>query len=202
MTLSNGILGNLALVAPDFNGDGRSDLALRSGGSSPLNIFLAGPTSSVATVAGIPPVGTGIHLIEATYPGSVIVLSPSLSNTVGLQAEPVRTTFALVATPAAGLNQQPFTLTATLNPSTAQNHSASGTVAFSNAGVSMGSSAHGAVDRTKVIVDTCTLGRLPLRKPNLTLDERNALFSPIDEPLPGRPPGCSKNPGRQVSAIY
>ena len=141
VTVPDSVRGSLSYAAGDFNRDGRWDLALNGGGIGPLGIFLSEPTSATATVTGISPVGTGIHLIDASYPGSGIVLSPSSSNTVGLEAEPEPTTLTLLAAPTGGVYQQPFTLAATVAPTTAQNHTAGGTVTFYSNGVSLGTSA-------------------------------------------------------------
>jgi hypothetical protein len=141
VTLNSPITGVSASVASDFNADGRWDLALmRIGGApgGPIGMFLSEPTSATATVTGISPVGNTIHLVDASYPGSAPVLSPSLSNTVGLQAEPVPTTLTLTASPTTGIYQQPFTLTATPLPNTAQDHTASGSVTFYNNGATLG----------------------------------------------------------------
>jgi Bacterial Ig-like domain (group 3)/FG-GAP-like repeat len=137
----NSFIAGFINAAGDFNGDGRWDLALvrlvlPPGG--PIGVYLSEPTSATATVTGISPVGTGIHLVDASYPGSAPVLSPSLSNTVGLEAEPAPTTLTLIAAPTTGLYQQPFTLVATLSPTTAQNHTPTGTVTFYNSGVPLG----------------------------------------------------------------
>jgi hypothetical protein len=137
----NSFIAGFINAAGDFNGDGRWDLALvrlvlPPGG--PIGVYLSEPTSATATVTGISPVGTGIHLVDASYPGSAPVLSPSLSNTVGLEAEQAPTTLTLIAAPTTGLYQQPFTLVATLSPTTAQNHTPTGTVTFYNSGVPLG----------------------------------------------------------------
>ena len=141
---TSNVLGEI-VDAADYNRDGRSDVMIDEVATSthPIpawGVLLSEPTSATATVTGISPVGTGIHLVDANYPGIPTVLSPSLSNTVGLEAEPVATMLTLLAAPAAGVYQQPFTLAATLNPTTAQNHTASGTVTFSYNGVSLGTS--------------------------------------------------------------
>jgi len=139
--LSSFIAGFYDNAVSDFNGDGRWDLALvRLVGApgSQIGVFLSEPASATATVNNISPVGTGIHLVDASYPGFGTVLSPSLSNTVGLEAEPVPTTLTLIAAPTSVLYQQPFTLVATLSPTTAQNHTPTGTVTFNNGSVSLG----------------------------------------------------------------
>ena len=136
------ILGSLTNAASDFNLDGRWDMALQGGGGGPLGIFLSQPIATASvTVIGISPVGSGIHQIVASYPGLGNVLGPSISNTVGLQAEQVPTTLTLLAVPGNGLGQQAFTLTAALDPTSAQNHSIGGTVTFYNGAASLGTNA-------------------------------------------------------------
>jgi hypothetical protein len=163
VTVPNRITGAVTNVASDFNGDGRSDLTLTGGGGGPLGVFLSEPTSATAAVTGISVVGTGTHLVDASYPGSLTVLSPSLSNTVGLQAEPVPTTLTFIAAPTTGLYQQPFTLAATPLPNTAQNHTASGSVTFYNSGISLGTSA--LVNNTATLIVSAVL---PVGAYNLT----------------------------------
>jgi hypothetical protein len=126
-----------AIIAADFNRDGRSDIAIAEGS---IGVLLSQPTSATATVTGISPVGTGIHLVDANYPGIPAILSPSLSNTVGLEAEPVATTVTLFAAPITGVAQQPFRLAVTITPGSAQNHIPTGTVTFLNGATNLGTS--------------------------------------------------------------
>jgi len=59
-----------ALIAADFNGDGRPDLALLQSGLDNASILITEPTeTAVATVNSIAPVGAGTHLVDASYPG-------------------------------------------------------------------------------------------------------------------------------------
>ncbi len=135
-----------SLIAGDFNDDGLSDLALGTGSLSPSGgpappgeiIQLAqmiGGSTATATLTGISPVGTGIHLVDASYPGD-INYSGSVSATTPLVAERVVTTLSLTANLSG--NGEQFLLTATLTLNEAQNHNASGMVTFYNNNVSLG----------------------------------------------------------------
>ncbi len=88
------------IATGDFNGDGRSDFAITTGSASVVPVYLSGATSSTATVTGISPVGTGIHYVDASYPGDSLYAS-TLSNAVPLIAETTgtTTTTALTCTP-------------------------------------------------------------------------------------------------------
>ena len=134
-----------SLIAGDFNDDGLSDLALSTNNVGETSIAppevivqlaqMPGGNTATATVTGISPVGTGIHLVDASYPGD-INYSGSISGTTPLVAERVVTTLSLTANLSG--NGEQFLLTATLNPFEAQNHSASGMVTFYNNNVSLG----------------------------------------------------------------
>ena len=124
-------------ITGDFNGDGLDDVAVSAeyGG---VTIFLSGTGgTSTASVTNISPVGTGIHYVDASYPGDG-VYSSNLSNTVPLVAEQVPTALTLTNPASASFGQQ-VTLTATLAPDLAQNHNATGIVSFSSNGAVLGS---------------------------------------------------------------
>jgi hypothetical protein len=139
----------LTLTAGDFNGDGMSDLALGAYGLFPTSdtsfpgppelfvelAHLTGSATATATVSGISPVGTGTHWVDASYQGDSSYAG-SVSATTPLIAEPITTSLSLTAN-LSGAGEQ-FLLTATLTPSQAQNHSASGMITFYNNGVSLG----------------------------------------------------------------
>ncbi len=74
------------LVTADFNGDGLPDLA--AGSSQPNSAFIlldSVTETATVTAANVAPVGTGTHLVEASYPGDTNY-SASTSNTVPLLA--------------------------------------------------------------------------------------------------------------------
>ena len=124
----------------DFNADGRSDFAITTGENNTVPIYLAASSpvasTATATVSNISPVGTGPHLVDASYPGDS-TYAASLSNTVSLTAQRVPTTLTLTA--AAAPTGGPITLTAALSPDLAQNHAATGLVTFSSNGSTIGS---------------------------------------------------------------
>ncbi len=117
----------------DFNGDGLSDIAGADNGPDfQATILLAQDTETqiaTAAVSGINVVGTGTHLVDASYPGDGNYQS-STSATVALTAEPAPTTLALIASPTNPTFDQPVVFTATLSPYQAQNHTATGSVTF------------------------------------------------------------------------
>jgi hypothetical protein len=79
-----------SVAVGDFNGDGFSDLAVASDVNSSyvgsVTVMLAQLSKTAkATATGISPVGTGTHLVEASYPGDSSYNS-SVSGTTGLTA--------------------------------------------------------------------------------------------------------------------
>ena len=124
-----------SVATADFNNDGLSDIA--EGWNNPpllteVNILLAEQTGTIvssATATGISIVGTGTHWVEAVYSGDSYYAG-STSQAIPLTAEPVATTLSLSANPTAIIQGQNVVLTATLNPFQAQNHTATGNVAF------------------------------------------------------------------------
>ena len=68
----------------DFNGDGLTDLAAANNSASSLTVLLTRETeTATATATGISPVGSGQHLVDASYGGNAIYLG-SVSPTVSL----------------------------------------------------------------------------------------------------------------------
>jgi len=137
-----------SLAVADFNGDGQSDIAELVlddiGFDVPPNDYLGVLLAqSPSTVAGylynVSPVGMGYHYVDVSYPGDTSNAA-GISATIPLLAEQVVTTLKLTANPASIYFGQPVTLTATLSPFFAQNHSASGNISFSLAsGTALGS---------------------------------------------------------------
>lgn len=130
--------GPAAITTGDFNGDGIADLAIANQTGASVSVLLNSlSTSATATVTGISPVGatSSIHAANGTYSGDLIYGS-STSGAALLTASPQSST--LVLSP--GVVSSPYgtqiTLTATLNPSTAQGHAAAGQVLVSINGTS------------------------------------------------------------------
>jgi len=92
---------------------------------------------STATLTGVSPVGTGIHLADAAYSGDSNY-QPSVSNTVELVAQQVQTNLALAANPSTIYFGQTETLSATLSPLSVQNHSATGKIDFTAGSTALG----------------------------------------------------------------
>ncbi len=75
-----------SVAAADFNGDGKTDLATVNLEDNTATILLSEPTvTATATGGGISPLGSGTHLVEASYPGDSNY-SSSVSGTAGLTA--------------------------------------------------------------------------------------------------------------------
>ncbi len=122
----------------DLDGDGIPDILSENYLNGSLSTFLTRfYHEGTASVEGISPVGTGTHYIEATYPGDT-VYAPSVSVLYPLMAEPAPTQLTLTANPSLSTAGQSVLLTATVSPSVAQNHIATGTVTFSCNGEPIG----------------------------------------------------------------
>jgi hypothetical protein len=67
----------------NFNGVGASDLAVANYTDNTATVLLTQNRTASATASGIAPVGTGTHLVEASYPGDSNY-SSSVSGTTGL----------------------------------------------------------------------------------------------------------------------
>ena len=122
----------------DLDGDGIPDILSANYLNGSLSTFLTRfYHEGTASVDGISPVGTGTHYIEVTYPGDT-VYAPSVSVLYPLTAEPAPTQLTLTANLSSSAAGQPVLLTATVTPSVAQTHVATGTVTFSCNGELLG----------------------------------------------------------------
>ena len=149
-----------SVAAADFNGDGQADLAeVFNGDYNEVVVLLSQPASTAAGYAhNISPVGTGYHYVAAYYPGDAN--NPAgTSQTIALLAQQVPTNLTLTALPGGGsLQGQTVTLTANLDQFFAQNHSASGTVTFTNNGNTVGTAQ---VTNGTAVLTTSTLAAGP-----------------------------------------
>ena len=75
--------GPESVAAGDFNGGAVSDLAVANYGDNTATVLLTENRTATATASGIAPVGTGTHLVEASYPGDSSY-SSSVSGTTAL----------------------------------------------------------------------------------------------------------------------
>jgi hypothetical protein len=165
------------MVAADFNGDGLTDLAglgdtPTSGtqaGMAEVLVYLSNlgseTATATATVSNISPVGTGTHLVDASYSGDG-AHQPSTSGTIPLIAEPEPTTLTLTANPASSSYSQQILLTAIVGPDTAQDHNATGTVTFAFGNVTLGTVAIS--DGAATAVATLNVTSLPVGTDSLT----------------------------------
>jgi hypothetical protein len=165
------------MVAADFNGDGLTDLAglgdtPTSGtqaGMAEVLVYLSNlgseTATATATVSNISPVGTGTHLVDASYSGDG-AHQPSTSGTIPLIAEPEPTTLTLTANPASSSYSQQIVLTAIVSPDTAQDHNATGTVTFAFGNVTLGTVAIS--DGAATAVATLNVTSLPVGTDSLT----------------------------------
>jgi hypothetical protein len=119
--------------AADFNGDGYTDIALSnysSSSGSEVLVELVQPTqTATAGVNNFALIGTGVHQVEASYPGDG-TYGPSVSSPIGLTGVS-GTTLTLSANPTTSTYGQQVVLTATLSPYNASGHSTDGeTISF------------------------------------------------------------------------
>jgi hypothetical protein len=129
--------GPLVIGSGDFNGDGKSDLAVANGTTVPVYLAQVTVTGTVAAT-GISIVGTGTHQVEASYSGDGNY-SPNVSSTIGLSAQPLATTLLLTGIPDSSTFGQHITLSAQLTPYTAQGYATDGeSIEFLNGSTSLG----------------------------------------------------------------
>lgn len=134
-----------AVNAGDYNNDGNADLIGTDADNPRAAVSLSqvqqSSNASALTSVAVFPLGSGVHQVDASYPGDSIFLA-STSSTVPLTAAPTPTTLTLSASPAsATLSGQPVTLTANLSPYTVgpPTTTTNGeTVTFYNGGSSIG----------------------------------------------------------------
>lgn len=111
-----------AVNAGDYNNDGNADLIGTDANSPQAAVSLSQvqqtSSASALTNVAVLPLGSGIHQVDASYPGDAVFIG-STSPTVPLTAAPTPTTLTLSSSPtSATLANQPVVLTATLSPYT------------------------------------------------------------------------------------
>jgi Bacterial Ig-like domain (group 3)/FG-GAP-like repeat len=111
-----------AVNAGDYNNDGNADL-IGTDADTPraaVSLSQVAQTSNASALTNVAvfPLGSGVHNVDASYPGDSVFLG-STSSTVPLTAAPVNTSLALTASKTSSiLVGDPVTLTATLAPFT------------------------------------------------------------------------------------
>jgi len=129
-----------SVAVADLNGDGVLDLVVTDYSNWSANTLLGSLTTSATTkVTGISPVGanTTTHPVKASYGGDTFN-SASTSTATSLTPEPVVTTLALQSNLSTVTVGGQVTLTATVTPGSAQNHTPSSAVTFYLNGNSIG----------------------------------------------------------------
>ena len=112
-------------VPADLNGDGLTDLAFTSDGSSGGAIAYVAGFASSAPLPNFFIVGTGAHQIEAAYSGDSLY-QPSTSATFAVQAQLVPTTITVQLNNSPIAANETVSLTATVTPLNVQGHTING----------------------------------------------------------------------------
>jgi hypothetical protein len=120
-----------SIAVADFNGVGTAGLAVANAGDGTVTVQVSQLTqTATASAIGISPGGSGVHLVDASYPGDANYAA-SVSGTTNLNAQTASTTLTLTANPTSSTNGQQVLLTATLNPYSAGGNTTNGeTVTF------------------------------------------------------------------------
>jgi hypothetical protein len=125
-----------SLAVGDFNGDGIPDLAVAIGSSGSTIRLLLTQLTQVATAIAtrISPVGTGTHLIVASYPGDSSYNS-STSGTAALTAQQGTPTVTVTPSSSSITTAQPLSVTVAVNGGSG-NPTPTGTVMLTSNGYS------------------------------------------------------------------
>jgi len=125
----------------DFNGDGIADLAVANLVSATVSILLGQVTqTATANLTGVNIPGSATHEVYATYPETEsAIFNGSTSPAIPLAGSPVATTTTLLLSTADTIVfGTPVTLTAYVEPHTANGLTATGTVEFFDGTTSLG----------------------------------------------------------------
>jgi hypothetical protein len=132
----------------DFNGDGIADLAVANLVSATVSILLGQVTqTTTATLTGVNIPGSATHEVYATYPETEsAIFNGSTSPPIPLAGSPVATTTTLLLSTADTIMfGTPVTLTAYVEPHTANGLTATGTVEFFDGASSLGTTTISAI---------------------------------------------------------
>ncbi|MDQ2711160.1 MAG: Ig-like domain repeat protein [Acidobacteriota bacterium] len=119
-----------SLAVGDFDGDGLPDLVSANRNNNTVSLLFDHLTQSAAALEKVAVYGGGMHGVTAGYAGDTSQAS-SASSAINLQGTPIPTALTLVVQPSAGVQaRQPVQLSATVQPPSAYNYGATGTVSF------------------------------------------------------------------------
>jgi trimeric autotransporter adhesin len=118
-------------VVADFNGDGKADLAAVNNAGNDVTVLLSQPTeTSTASLSGVSPLGTGTHLVDASYPGDSNN-DASISSTIALTAQQGKPTVQVTPSSTNISTLQPLSVTVVVSDGAA-NPAPSGTVTLTS----------------------------------------------------------------------
>jgi hypothetical protein len=134
--------GPVGIATGDFNGDGLADIAglIFDANEAPSSVpvYLSQLTeTTTATATGIFPDGTGAHFIAASYSGNDDY-AVSVSAATSVASEKVATALTLTASPSSVKSGATVIFKAVLDPDTAQEHNATGSVTFTLGATTLG----------------------------------------------------------------
>jgi flavin reductase (DIM6/NTAB) family NADH-FMN oxidoreductase RutF len=106
------------IVAAPFNKNGNPGLAVTSLYNGSVTVLLSQLSqTATATVSNLSPIGHGVHLADASYPGDSNY-SSSVSTTVGLIAQATVPTVTVTPSPSSIRTTQPLTVTVAVSGGT------------------------------------------------------------------------------------
>ena len=130
-----------SIQAGDFSSSGIPSLVVVDESGNTVSTLTGSlSTSATASITGISPVGasSGLDEVQASYLGDSYYGASTSNTLASLVPEPVPTTLGLMSSASTVTVGGQVTLTATLSPSSAQNHTETGAVTFYSNGTSIG----------------------------------------------------------------